>query len=134
VTSSSLPWKLLRRTALGLGIGGVSLGALIIGLNIAGRSWIEQSALPQLEENLSKSFQRKVNLGPLQIFLPWEIQVGNSSIEGLGSAEKIQLHFNPFDIITGQKAKIAVGLTGAQVTAGTGENCSPLNQALAHSS
>jgi translocation and assembly module TamB len=120
VTSSSLPWKLLRRTALGLGIGGVSLGALIIGLNIAGRSWIEQSALPQLEENLSKSFQRKVNLGPLQIFLPWEIQVGNSSIEGLGSAEKIQLHFNPFDIITGQKAKIAVGLTGAQVTARQG--------------
>jgi translocation and assembly module TamB len=117
VTSSSPSWKLLRRTALGLGLGGITLGALIIGLNLAGRSWIEQSALPQLEENLSKSFQRKVNLGPLQNFLPWEIQVGSSSIEGLGSAEKIQLYFNPLDVLTGQKTKISLGLTGATVTA-----------------
>jgi hypothetical protein len=117
VTSSSPPWKLLQRTALGLGLGGVALGALIIGLNLAGRSWIEQSALPQLEENLSKSLQRKVKLGPLQTFLPWEIQVGSSSIEGLGSAEKIQLQFNLLDILTGQKTKIALGLTRAAVTA-----------------
>ena len=117
MTSSSLPWKLLQRTALGLGIGGVAFGALVIGLNMAGRSWIEQSALPQLEENLSKSLQRKVNIGPLQTLLPWEIEVGSSSIEGLGSAEKIQLHFNPLDLLTGQKTKISLGLTRAAVTA-----------------
>jgi translocation and assembly module TamB len=117
VTSSSLPWKILQRTALGLGLGGIILGALIIGLNLAGRSWVEQSALPQLEESLSKSLQRKVKLGTLQTFLPWEIQVGSSSIEGLGSAEKIKLRFNPLDIVTGQKTKISLGLTGAAVTA-----------------
>ncbi len=116
MTSSSLPWKLLQRAALGLGLVGVALVTLVIGLNLAGRSWIEQSALPQLEENLSKSFKRKVQFGPLQTLLPWEIQVGSSSIEGLGDVEKIQLHFNPLELL-GPKTKIALDLTGAAVTA-----------------
>ncbi len=116
MTSSSLPWKILQRTALGLGLVGVALVTLIIGLNFAGRSWIEQSTLPQLEESLSKSFKRKVKLGPLQTLLPWEIQIGSSSIEGLGSAEKIQFHFNPLELL-GQKTKISLDLTGADVTA-----------------
>jgi translocation and assembly module TamB len=116
VTSSSLPWKLLRRTALGLGLVGVALVTIVIGLNLAGRSWIEQSTLPQLEENLSKSWKRKVKLGPLQTLLPWEIQIGSSSIEGLGNVEKIQLYFNPLELLA-PKTKVALDLTGAAVTA-----------------
>lgn len=91
----SLPeQKKQRHFWKGLGFAvqmGASITALSVGMTLGARSYINRSVLPNLETRLETALNRQVELGDLTFIWPWQITLGQSSIENFSVIRSIDL-------------------------------------------
>jgi translocation and assembly module TamB len=73
---------------------GAGITALSVGMTLGARSYLNEFVLPRLETYLGNLLDRRVDLGDLVFIWPWQLTLGQSSIEDFSVIRSIDLRPN----------------------------------------
>lgn len=96
---------------------GMSIGVAVVatGLSVGIRPYINRTLLPQVEDNLERTLNRPIEMGPVQTLLPWKVTVGATDIENLAMIERIDIRFNLLNAILTRELKVGLQLNQAEI-------------------
>ncbi|WP_017325436.1 translocation/assembly module TamB domain-containing protein [Synechococcus sp. PCC 7336] len=104
--------KRIRRIAVGVVLG---VGVVVGGLSVGMRPYVNRTLLPQIEDSLERTLDRPLDLGQVQVLLPWQATVGTTEIEDLGTIESIDIRFNLLSALLSRQLKVGVQLNRAEI-------------------
>ncbi len=82
----------LSRSATWVGAGlGLGLTAASFGAVWGASAYLEGQLLPRVEDTLSQALRRRVELGEVTFLAPWQVSLGESSIEHLATIGSIDI-------------------------------------------
>ncbi|GAB4215366.1 MAG: translocation/assembly module TamB domain-containing protein [Synechococcales cyanobacterium] len=111
------PWtqRVLHLSRWGLGLG-LGAAGLTWGFHWATQNYVEHQVLPQVQSMLEGSLDRPVQLGAVTFVYPWQINLGQSSVEDLLTVEGVHVGVNLWHWLWTQEAAVQITLLQPTLT------------------